>query len=212
MNVLIIDDHKIVRDGVRLYLENHPLIESINEAKNGNEGLAILRQFPIDLVILDINMEVMNGIETAKSLKKEFDTIRVLALTMHNDYQHIKSMMDAGASGYLLKNCEETEMHKAIDSVMNDEIYYSGEVAQTVMNNMAKKKVKTSNLIPLTRRESEIYELILEEKSNQEIADQLFISIRTVEVHKRNLMEKTGAKNTAGLVLYAVKNQLFNKF
>ncbi len=212
MKVLIVDDHKIVRDGVRLYLENHPDIASIAEAKNGNEALAHLRQHPIDLVVIDINMEKMNGIESTKAIMQEFDNVKVLALTMHNDYQHIKSMMDAGASGYLLKSCDEAEMFKAISAVMNDEVYYSNEVAQTVMNNMARKKPKANYVTPLTPRELEIYRLILEEKSNQEIADSLFISIRTVEVHKRNLMEKTGAKNSTGLVLYAVKNRLFDDF
>ncbi|QSE98762.1 response regulator transcription factor [Fulvivirga lutea] len=210
MNVLIVDDHKIVRDGVRLYVEKHPKVKTIEEAKNGNEALAHLRQHPVDLVLIDINMAVLNGIDSTTQITKEFENVKVIALTMHNDYHHIKSMMDAGASGYLLKNCNQSEMIEAIDRVMDNEIFYSPEVAQTVMNNLAKKKVRQSNSIPLTPRELDIYKLIMDDKSNQEIADELFISIRTVEVHKRNLMEKTGAKSSAGLVIYAVKNRIFD--
>ncbi|MEQ8924431.1 MAG: response regulator transcription factor [Fulvivirga sp.] len=210
MKILIVDDHKIVRDGVRLYVEKHPKVEAISEAKNGNEALAYLRQHPIDLVLIDINMDVLNGIDSTAQINKEFKDIKVIALTMHNDYHHIKSMMDAGASGYLLKNCNQSEMIEAIDRVMDNEIFYSPEVAQTVMNNLAKKKTRHTNSIPLTPRELDIYRLIMDDKSNQEIADELFISIRTVEVHKRNLMEKTGAKSSAGLVLYAVKNRIFD--
>lgn len=210
--ILIVDDHKVVRDGVALYLENDPDFEVIDQVANGLEALDFLEKEKVDLVIIDINMDGLDGIETTRRIMKVSKDIRVLALTMHNDYQHIKAMMDAGASGYILKSCDEKEMKEAINAILGDEIYYSKEVAQTVMNNLAKKKPKNSGdalPTPLTPREKEIYRLILEEDSNQEIADKLFISVRTVEVHKRNLLEKTGAKNSTGLVLYAIKNNLF---
>lgn len=210
--ILIVDDHKVVRDGVALYLENDPDYEVVNQVSGGMEALELLEKEKIDLVIIDINMDDLDGIETTRRIMKISKDIRVLALTMHNDYQHIKAMMDAGASGYILKSCDENEMKEAISSILNDEIYYSKEVAQTVMNNLAKKKVRTPGEglpTPLTPREKEIYRLILQEDSNQEIAEKLFISVRTVEVHKRNLLEKTGAKNSTGLVLYAIKNSLF---
>ncbi|GAA0894489.1 response regulator transcription factor [Fulvivirga kasyanovii] len=210
--ILIVDDHKVVRDGVALYLENDPDYEVLDQAANGLEALDFLEKEKVDLVIIDINMDGLDGIETTRRIMKINKDIRVLALTMHNDYQHIKAMMDAGASGYILKSCDENEMKEAINAILEDEIYYSKEVAQTVMNNLAKKKPKSSGdalPTPLTPREKEIYRLILEEDSNQEIADKLFISVRTVEVHKRNLLEKTGAKNSTGLVLYAIKNNLF---
>jgi len=210
MNILIVDDHKIVRDGVRLYVESHPEVKKVDEAKSGKEALIFLSNNTVDLVLIDINMDNLNGIETSTQITKEHPDIKIIALTMHNDYHHIKSMMDAGSSGYLLKNCNQDEMIQAIDTVMKDEIYYSPEVAQTVMNNMAKKKKTDANAIPITPRELDILRLIMDDKSNQEIADSLFISIRTVEVHKRNLIEKTGAKSSAGLVLYAVKNRIFD--
>jgi len=212
IRILIVDDHQIVRDGVKLYLEKNDTLEIVAEAESGKVALAMLEETPVDLVMIDINMDNINGIEATQQIMEAHKDVRVLALTMHNDYQHIKAMMDAGASGYILKSCDEQEMVGAIESVMNDEIYYSKEVAQTVMNNMARKKPKNAQPVatPLTPRELEVYRLILEEYSNQEIADELFISVRTVEVHKRNLMEKTGAKNSTGLVLYAIKNGLFD--
>lgn len=212
--ILIIDDHKIVRDGIKLYLENNPKYEIVGESGDGYEALNFLKQKKADLVLMDINMQGMDGIETTQNIMQLDPEVKVIALTMYNDYQHIKAMMDAGASGYLLKNCDESELQKAVAAVIAGDIYYSKEVAQTVMNNLAKRKAKGNAgpvSTPLTPREKEVYKLILEEYSNQEIADQLFISIRTVEVHKRNLLEKTGAKNTTGLVLYAVKNELFDK-
>ncbi|UII20455.1 response regulator transcription factor [Fulvivirga ligni] len=211
--ILIVDDHKVVRDGVAMYLENDSNYEIIGMASNGIEAIKAVENNEVDLVIIDINMDEMDGIEATKKIMEIRSDVKVLALTMHNDYQHIKAMMDAGASGYILKSCDDVEMRNAIDTILNDDIYYSSEVGQTVMNNLAKKKTKTRGsavITPLTPREKEIYKLILQEYSNQEIADKLFISVRTVEVHKRNLLEKTGAKNSTGLVLYAIKNELFD--
>ena len=211
LRILIVDDHQIVRKGVRLYIDNSDDMEVVGEVGSGYDAINFIEKNKVDLILLDLNMEGIDGIETTKRVLGLNDQIKIIALTMHNDYQHIKATMDAGASGYLLKTCKESDVKEAIAAVMDDEIYYSREVAQTVMNNMAKKKPKSMGdmLTPLTRREKEIYQLILKEYSNQEIADELFISVRTVEVHKRNLLEKTGAKNSTGLVLYAVKNQLF---
>ncbi|UII25146.1 response regulator transcription factor [Fulvivirga maritima] len=210
--ILIVDDHKVVRDGVAMYLENNPAYEVVGLVASGMEAIEEVGKNDLDLIIIDINMDGMDGIEATRKIMEINPDIKVLALTMHNDYQHIKAMMDAGASGYVLKSCDEVEMRGAIDTILNDDIYYSSEVGQTVMNNLAKKKPKASGTAPtpLTPREKEIYKLILEEYSNQEIADKLFISVRTVEVHKRNLLEKTGAKNSTGLVLFAIKNNLFD--
>ncbi|TRX52462.1 response regulator transcription factor [Fulvivirga sp. M361] len=214
IKIAIVDDHKIVRDGIKLYLNNDDEYEVCGEAQNGYEAINVLNQQEVALALIDINMDGMDGVETTRRLIQDHPQLKVIALTMHNDYQHIKAMMDAGASGYLLKNCDEFEMKNAIRAVMNDDIYYSKEVAQTVMNNLAKKRARARSeglATPLTPREKEVYKLILKEYSNQEIADKLFISVRTVEVHKRNLLEKTGAKNTTGLVLYAIKNELFEE-
>jgi DNA-binding NarL/FixJ family response regulator len=160
-------------------------------------------------------MPVMNGIDCTKTIKELYPDIRVLGLSMLNDNQFIKQMLAAGALGYLLKNSGEEEVKKAIRTVYKGESYYSAEVAETVMQGMMKgSSIKRSNKLvvdlPLTSREQEVLYLIIKEKTNQEIADELFISPRTVDAHKRNLLEKTGSKNIAGLVLYAIEKNLFD--
>jgi len=214
LKVLVIDDHKLIRDAIISYFEDDSEYEVVGEASNGNEGIAFLNDNEADIALVDINMPEMNGIEATKIISKQFSSTKVLALTMMNDNQHVKKMMNAGASGYVLKNCSREELITAMKTISTGDIYYSPEVTQTVMQNLARKKVlKSPNLVvdmPLTDREIEVLGLIVKEYSNQEIADTLFISLRTVDAHKRNLLEKTGSKNTAGLVLYAVNRQLFD--
>jgi DNA-binding NarL/FixJ family response regulator len=162
---------------------------------------------------MDINMPVMNGIECAREITRLFPEIKVLALTMLNELEHIKNMLSAGAKGYLLKNSGKEELVMAIKKVMSGQNYFSDEVKDLIMLEMVKKKTMPGKIIgekvPLTSRELDILELILQELTNQEIAEKLFISVRTVDAHRRNLLEKTGARNTAGLVKFALENHLF---
>lgn len=214
LKVLIIDDHKLIRDAIISYFEGSSEYEVVGEASNGTEGIAFLRENAADIALVDINMPEMNGIDATKIIAKEHPGTKVLALTMMNDNQHVKKMMNAGASGYVLKNCSREELMKALSTITNGGIYYSPEVTQTIMQHLGRKKTtKSSNLVvdmPLTDREIEVLELVVKEYSNNEIAEKLFIGLRTVDAHKRNLLEKTGSKNTAGLVLYAVNRQLFD--
>ncbi len=213
MKILLVDDHRLIRDAIRSYMEGDTIYHIVGEASHGQEAIRTLEENQVDVVLMDINMPIMGGIECTKEIKKRWPQLKVLALTMMSDNQHIKQMMGAGASGYVLKNCTEKELKKAIDTVYNGDTYYSSEVTEVVMNNLMKNNTtKTSNLVvdmPLTEREKEVLELIIKEYSNNEIAEKLFISNRTVDAHKRNLLEKTGAKNIAGLVMYAINNQLF---
>ncbi|MEO1049999.1 MAG: response regulator transcription factor [Bacteroidota bacterium] len=214
IKILLVDDHKVVRDGIRSYLEDDGAYEVVEEAGDGLDALNKLKKITADIVMIDINMPGMDGITATKEITTSFPDTKVLALTMHDAYQHIRAMLDAGASGYLLKSCDQEEVKKAISTILDGDNYFSNEVTHTVMNNLTKKKAKAVSphlTTPLTEREKEVYKLILEENSNKEIADKLFISVRTVEVHKRNLLEKTGAKNTAGLVLFAVNNNLMEE-
>jgi len=150
----------------------------------------------------------MDGIELTKEITSKYEDVKIIALTMMNDNLHIKKMMNAGASGYVLKNCSQAELKKAIETVTAGDTYYSPEVTETVMTALMKKRSKTAVNMPLTEREKEVLILVVEENTNQEIADKLFISQRTVDAHKRNLLEKTGSKNIAGLVVYAINNNL----
>jgi len=213
IKVLLVDDHKIVRDGLKLLLQDEVDIEVIGEAENGKHALEKLAEITPDLLIIDINMPVMNGIECTREVIKSYPSIEILALTMLNEQEHIKNMIAAGAKGYILKNSGKDELVAAIKTVIAGQNYFSDEVKNIIMMNMVKKKSPGNKIlgerIPLTNREKDVLEYIVKEFTNQEIAEKLFISVRTVDAHRRNLLEKTGARNTAGLVMYAIENKLF---
>lgn len=213
MKILLVDDHRLIRDAIQSYMEDDPEYEVVGEASHGQEAIKFLAENEVDVVLMDINMPIMDGLQCTKEVIRRWPQIKVLTLSMMSDNQHIKQMIGAGASGYVLKNCSEKELKKAIRTVYEGDTYYSSEVTEVVMNNLMRNKpTKTSHMVvdmPLTEREKEVLELIIKEFSNQEIADKLFISPRTVDAHKRNLLEKTGSKNIAGLVMYAINNQLF---
>ena len=215
VKILLVDDHEMIRVGIRAYLETEEKYEIVGEASNGLEALEKIKNNKIDLVIMDINMDDMDGVSCTQELTKLYPDAKVLALTMLSKNLYIKQMMNAGAAGYLLKNSGESELKKAIDIIAGGGTYFSEEVTTIIMANLAKRKARapkrSKHMVetPLTPRETEVLELIVKEYTNKEIADSLFIGMRTVDAHKRNLIEKTGAKNTAGLVMYAVNRQLF---
>lgn len=211
IKVLLVDDHRLIRDGIRYYLEKQENEFVISgEAANGKQALVFLEKNPeaTDIVLTDISMPEMNGIDFTIAAKKLFPNIKIIALTMIKDSQYVKQMLQAGASGYLLKNAREKEIVEALKAVIDGGSYYAQEATQAIMDFMSKKK-QHADVVSISNREKEVLRLIIDELSNQEIADKLFISIRTVEAHKRNLMEKTGSKTLAGLVKYAINNFLF---
>lgn len=211
IKVLLVDDHRLIRDGIRFYLEKQENdITIAGEASDGKQALIFLEKNPdsVDIMLTDISMPEMNGVELATEVNKNFPDIKIIALTMIKDSQYVKQMLQAGASGYLLKNAREKEIVDAVKAVYKGETYYAQEATKAIMDFMSKKK-QDSDVIAISKREKEVLRLIIDELSNQEIADKLFISIRTVEAHKRNLMEKTNSKTLAGLVKYAINNFLF---
>lgn len=216
IRLFLVDDHKLIRDGIKAHFDEDDRFTIVGEASDGQEALELLKTTETDVILMDINMDVMDGIECTTQISQEFPDIKVLALTMLAENQHIKEMLKAGALGYMLKNATEQEIKQGISAVFNGSSFYSPEVTQTVMNSLSspistkKKKSRFEPQIPLTKREKEVLLLIIKEYSNQEIADELFISKRTVDAHKRNLLEKTGSKNVAGLVMYALNNQVYS--
>jgi DNA-binding NarL/FixJ family response regulator len=154
----------------------------------------------------------MNGIEATEQIKKEQPDVKILALTMLSEDQHIKKMIKAGASGYILKSSGKEELIKAINTIMDGKHYFSDDATQAILQELVQPTVSKSrepNEVNITDRELEVLKLIVNEFTNQEIAEQLYVSVRTVDAHRRNLLQKTGAKNTAGLVKYALRNNLF---
>jgi DNA-binding NarL/FixJ family response regulator len=215
IKVFLVDDHKLIRDGIKAHFEEDDRFDVVGEAANGQTALDLLKEMDVDIVLMDINMDEMDGIECTARICELYPHIKVLALTMLAENQHIKEMLKAGAVGYLLKNSNEQEIKHGIILVSEGQPFYSPKVLSTVMNSLSspvakKKKSRFEPSIPLTEREKEVLVLIIKEYSNQEIADKLFISKRTVDAHKRNLLEKTGAKNVAGLVIFALNNEIIN--
>lgn len=212
ISIFIVDDHPMIIDGLKGYLDDPKLFDIRGTAENGLDALEQLMGIDVDVILTDIQMPKMDGIEFIKKVKLDKPEQKIIVLTMFNEAQYIKKMLQLGATGYVLKSASKSELRQAIDFVNTGGQYYSPEVTQVIMNKLRGQQSVVSMVTELTDREKEILHLILKQKSNQEIGDELFISTRTVEAHKRNLLEKTGSKNIAGLVIYAMDNQLFEDF
>lgn len=210
IRILLVDDHMLVRSGIKNSLLNHNHLDVLAEAKNGIEALEHLEKTAFDLIIMDLSMPEMNGTEATKIISERYPDVNVLILSMHNEESHIREALKAGAIGYILKNINMDEFLEAIETVAKGEPYFTREVSVKIMNQLVRGKESdhSDNLSRLTKREIEILKLISEEYTNHEIADKLFISSRTVDTHRRNLIQKLQAKNTAGLVRYAIRNKI----
>ena len=205
IKVLLTDDHQIIIDGLKSLLKNSDEIVVGAEANNGREALRILELLSIDVVLMDIDMPILNGIETLKEIRKQFRNVKVIILSMHNEAGMIKSLMDIGANGYLLKSCSQDELIGAIKKVSTGQNYFSTDVTLALLNTSTTSTSEQRNEL-LTDRETEILKLIAAGFSNKEIGDQLFISHRTVDTHRTNLMKKLDVNNIAGLISYAIRN------
>ncbi|MFI5221023.1 MAG: response regulator [Bacteroidia bacterium] len=206
IKVIIADDHQMFIDGIKSLLRTHKNISIVGEANNGEQVLEILSKDPADIILMDVNMQVMDGIEATKQVRSKYPNVKILMLTMFNTKEYIEKVLRAGAHGYILKNTGKEELHEAIDKIMNGESYFSKEVTGRIMEGIQKRKSVENDPMraELTDREKEVLKLISQELTTQEIADKLFISHHTVETHRKNLISKLNVKNTAGLVKYAV--------
>ncbi len=208
ITVILADDHQIVRNGIKALLENEGGIQVIDEASNGKEALEKCRQSQPDVLIVDIRMPEMNGIETVKNLPNFSASTKALVLSMHDDEEYIIQSIEVGAAGYLLKDSSKEEFIKAIDTVSEGEKYFSGDISSILVNNYLtiKNRPVQSQLIAddeqyhLTKREKEILHLLYEGVNNKEIAKQLGKSIRTIETHRFNIMKKLGVNSALELM------------
>ncbi|UXP32326.1 response regulator transcription factor [Reichenbachiella agarivorans] len=211
INILIADDHKMFREGLVELLGKEAKMHIVGDVGDREGIMGILKAQPVDVLLMDIDMGETNGIQMTAEIKRDYPKIRVLALSMHGDKNYIVKMMEAGAIGYILKNAGKEEMINAIHTVANGNTYFSSQVSSKLLEHLTNPTAahgKKPEGTPLTDREIEVLKLIAEEYSNPEIAEKLFISIRTVDTHRRNLLDKLGAKNTAGLVKYAIQKGL----
>jgi DNA-binding NarL/FixJ family response regulator len=208
--IIIVDDHSLFREGIKLLIENEGLGKVIAEAENGQVLLKLLEQHSPDLVIMDIEMPVMNGLVATREALKMKPCLKVLVLTMLNEKANYMDMVDAGAMGFVLKTSGKVELEKAINAIMRGENYVSTELFQKLIFNVnqeAKTKA-TKDANTLTQRESEILSMLCKGLSVSEIAEVLFLSPKTIEVHRSALLRKTASKNTINLVLFAIKNKI----
>ena len=206
IKILIADDHQIVIDGIKLMLSTEPDLQFVAQANNGLEVLEKLEKNDIDIAILDINMPELNGVETCKKIQEKYPKVKVLALSMLKEASLIKLMLKNGAQGYLLKNAGKNEVIEAIRAIHTGKKHFSQEVSEIIMASISgdSPKKEKSPFPQLSRREKQVLQLIVEEYTTSEIAEKLFISFGTVETHRRNLLIKLGARNTAGLVRTAL--------
>jgi DNA-binding NarL/FixJ family response regulator len=214
INILLVDDHTLIREGLKLILKKSKQFKIIGEACNGVEALDFLKKdaSKTHVMLLDITMPELDGFEVAKVAKKKYPNLKILALTMHNEESYITKMIDVGVHGYVLKDSNLDDLSSAIKTVLEDKPYYSSDVSAVMISSlMNKDKQKDNNSIEnLTDREMEIIKLISEGYKSSEIAEKLELSIRTIEVHRRNLMKKLEVKNTAELVSCALKSKLIS--
>ncbi|MCG8331519.1 MAG: response regulator transcription factor [Chitinophagales bacterium] len=213
IKVLIADDHQLVVDGLKLMFEGIDHIEYVSSARNGQEALAQLSIHEVDVLLLDVNMPVMDGIACCTEVFQQFPDVKILALSMMKEASLVKKMLKEGAAGFLLKNAGQEEVLEAIQKVYKGEKAFSAEILDILMESLSGIKKKSPNRIfpRISRREKQILNLIVWEKTTQEIADELFISFSTVETHRKNLLHKLDVRNTAGLVRVALENGLLDE-
>lgn len=208
LKICLVDDHNLFREGLKFLLSNSDLIQEIREAQNGKIFIEMLSYYAPDVVLMDIDMPIKNGIEATKESLQLFPDIKIIALSMYGNENFYTEMIDAGAKGFLLKNSKFEDVEKAIIEVYNGNNYFSNEILESIIKNLNKKN-NTKKDTELTEREVEILYNICKGHSNQAIADLLNISKRTVDKHRENILLKTGLNNTAELVVFAIKNKFF---
>lgn len=212
IKILIADDHTMFVDGMESILENESDLDVIGRSYDGPSVLEFLKNHKLDLVLLDVNLPDMSGVDVCKEISSYHPEVKVLAISMFNEESFVSEILNNGAKGYILKNTGREELLKAIRTVAAGNSYFSKDVTETIMKglmNQRKSSGKSSSHFPkLSRREKEILKLIAREFTTQEIADQLFISLKTVESHRSSLLSKLNARNSVGLIRIALENKL----
>lgn len=211
INVLIADDHHIVREGIVLLLQQEPDFTVVGQAADGEEAVAKILKLRPDVVILDISMPKLNGIEVAQKIAAEGFTGKVLILTQYDKEEYVRKAIQTGASGYLLKDSIKDDVISAIRQIMAGETYFSPSISKLLVDeyfDQLKRRQIQKTIPELTPRETEVLQLIAEGYSSKQIADKLFLSIRTVDFHRANINQKLNVHDIAGLTRYAIKHGL----
>lgn len=211
IRIIIADDHQLFREGLANLLADSKDIEILDQAGNGEEAIVKARELNPDVIIMDIGMPVLDGVEATRKLLQELPGSRVIALSMHADKQYIKGMFEAGASGYLFKNCAYSELITAIRTVNEGKKYLSERITEIMIQDyLGKEETIPVDDSELTEREAEILKLIAEGVSTSDISERLFVSIKTIGTHKQHILEKLNLKTTTDLVKYAIKKGIIS--
>ena len=213
IKILLADDHKLIRDGLRSLIVGEEDMEVVAEAENGRDAVALARQHAPDIVVMDINMPDLNGIDATKMILEENSDIKVIALSIHSTSRFVKEMLKAGVSGYLVKHCAFEELATAIRMVVTDRPYLSSQIIGTVMDDYVTNFPSNQKSVfsALSSREREILQLIAEGLKSEKIASRLFISVKTVSSHRRHIMKKLNLKSVAELTRYAISEGLVSQ-
>ena len=207
--ILIADNHPLFLDGLRLLIDRIDSCEVVGEAKNGHEVLDFLDKNQVDCVLIDVEMPVLNGIEATRIIKRQWPDMRVLAISMMGDYTTVQQMLKAGADGYLLKDTAKAELVRALESVSLGRIFLSPALSPVLIHGVAERPLNNQAYAePLTRREREVIVLIIDGLTNEQIAQKLCLSRTTIDTHRKHIMGKTGCKNSAALVRYALERKM----
>ncbi len=208
LNILVTDDHTLFRRGTMMLLESFDEVATVDDAENGREALEKLEAGSFDLILLDLEMPVLDGWETAKKVVSKFPEVKIIMISMHDSLQIISDLIEIGVHSYLLKNADPDEVHKAIVSVNNNDFYYNQLVSKALHKKVQKDGLNkgVARRADISPREIEILQLICQELTMKEIGEKLFVSEQTVHTHRKNLMKKTKAKNAVGLVKFAFQN------
>ena len=210
INLTIVDDHKMILQGLSAMLKSVPEITSIKTFFESKALFEFLKENTTDVLLLDINMPDKNGLEISKIISNLYPSIKIIALTNYSETNFIKSMMRNGAKGYMLKNSSRDELVEGIKTVMKNEVYLPKQLQEQLLNDNFGVKASKFFIPKLTRREKEVLIAISQEYTNKEIADNLFLSIKTIETHRNNLLQKFSVKNTAGLIKEAYLKGFIN--
>ncbi|MCC9076427.1 response regulator transcription factor [Litorilinea aerophila] len=212
IRILLAEDHTIVRKGIRLLLDREPSFEVVGEAENGREAVEMAEQLRPDIILMDHTMPLLNGLEALRQIKKRLPEIRVIILTMHTNEEYIFQFLQAGAAGYLVKQTAPTDLVEAIRAVHGGQSFLSPAISRTVIEEYVRHAAptKTDNLATLTEREREVLQLLAEGYSANEIATQLHISVKTVGVHRMNIMQKLEINSMTELIKFALRKGIIS--
>ncbi|MCL9807625.1 response regulator transcription factor [Flavobacterium amniphilum] len=212
LKIGLVDDHRLFRKSLALLIDSIERAEVVLQAGNGKELMEQLEAIPVDLVLLDIQMPEMDGFETCKQLRKHYPDVKILIISQLTTKESIHRVMELGANGFFSKDAEPEKLEKAIKDIRAKDYFFDDDLASVIREAILWEKRKPSNLLdspaPITRREMDIIRLACKELSSSEIADKLFINVRTVETHRKRIMEKTDSKNFIGVVLFALRHGL----